>query len=164
MTEKKLKVPDIVRLTELPDSTIRSILTRKSKTVALEVAFKLSKGLNVSLERLNGEESNQIITSTNNTLTKRFKNDEISLRKEQIFEIIDTLDEKQIQAISSFLKYLQEEKEVTYLNNTKKEPKEKLISMPAVAYDGDGVAFCQHTKEQLEEGRKIADKIKYKTE
>lgn len=31
------------------------MISRKNKTVALEVAFKLLHGLNVSLERLNGE-------------------------------------------------------------------------------------------------------------
>lgn len=36
---------------------------RKSKTVALEVAFKISKGLNISLEELNGEVLNQSNTS-----------------------------------------------------------------------------------------------------
>lgn len=55
MEEKSLKVSDVARLSGLADSTIRSILTRKSKSVALEVAFKLSKGLNVSIEQLNGE-------------------------------------------------------------------------------------------------------------
>lgn len=59
MNEKSLSIPDVARLTGLADSTIRSILTRKTKTVALEVAFKMSKGLNVSLERLNGEEPEQ---------------------------------------------------------------------------------------------------------
>lgn len=56
MDEQSLSIPDVARLTGLADSTIRSIINRKTKTVALEVAFKISKGLNVSLERLNGEE------------------------------------------------------------------------------------------------------------
>lgn len=52
---KNLSIPDVARMSGLPDSTIRSIISRKNKTVALEVAFKLAKGLNVSLEELNGE-------------------------------------------------------------------------------------------------------------
>lgn len=55
MDEKKISVADVARLSGLTDSTVRSILTRKNKTVSLEVAFKLSKGLDVSLQRLNGE-------------------------------------------------------------------------------------------------------------
>lgn len=55
MDEKKLTVADVARLSGLTDSTVRSIITRKNKTVALEVAFKISKGLDVSLQHLNGE-------------------------------------------------------------------------------------------------------------
>lgn len=55
MEEKELKIPDVARLTGLADSTIRSIISRKTKNVTLEVAFKISKGLGVSLEKLNGE-------------------------------------------------------------------------------------------------------------
>lgn len=54
MNEKGLSIPDVARTCGLSDSTIRSILTRKAKRVDLYVAFKLHKGLNVSLERLNG--------------------------------------------------------------------------------------------------------------
>ena len=55
MDEKGLSIPDTARACGLPDSTIRSILTRKNKTVSLEVAFKISNGLGVTLERLSGE-------------------------------------------------------------------------------------------------------------
>lgn len=54
MDEKGINIPTVARLCNLSDGTVRSILVRKQKNVALEVAFKLSKGLNVSLERLNG--------------------------------------------------------------------------------------------------------------
>lgn len=72
MDEKSLSIPDVARLSGLTDSTIRSIINRKNKTVALEVAFKLSKGLNVSLERLNGEDNN-IPKATNNTIGNRIE-------------------------------------------------------------------------------------------
>lgn len=65
MQKKNLKIPDVARLSDLPDSTIRSIISRKNKTVALEVAFKLSKGLNVPLEELNGECPNSSAISLN---------------------------------------------------------------------------------------------------
>lgn len=55
MDEKGMRVADVARACNLPDSTVRSILARKNESVALEVAFKLSKGLDVSLERLNNE-------------------------------------------------------------------------------------------------------------
>lgn len=53
-TEKKLSIADIARICNLPDSTVRGIIRRKQETIALEVAFKISNGLGVSLEKLNG--------------------------------------------------------------------------------------------------------------
>ena len=55
MEEKGLNVAAVARLCNLPDGTVRSIIARKQKNVALEVAFKLADGLHVSLERLNGD-------------------------------------------------------------------------------------------------------------
>lgn len=55
MDEKGLSIPDVARACALSDSTIRSIIERKTKNVSLEVAFKMQHGLNVSLERLNGD-------------------------------------------------------------------------------------------------------------
>lgn len=54
MDEKSIGVADVARLCGLTDSTVRSIIDREQKKVALNVAFKLSDGLGVSLERLNG--------------------------------------------------------------------------------------------------------------
>lgn len=59
MKEKHLNIAEVARLCGLPDSTVRGIITRKQKNTALEVAFKLSEGLNVSLERLNGMSENK---------------------------------------------------------------------------------------------------------
>lgn len=55
MDEKGFKIPDVARACGLSDATVRSMITRKAKSVTLEVAFKLSAGLGVSLERLNGD-------------------------------------------------------------------------------------------------------------
>lgn len=55
MDEKKLSIPDVARMCGLTDSTVRSIMDRKQKKVALNVAFKMADGLGVSLERLNGD-------------------------------------------------------------------------------------------------------------
>ena len=54
MQEKGLSIPDVARLCGLTDSTVRSIIDRHQKKIALSVAFKLSEGLGVSLQRLNG--------------------------------------------------------------------------------------------------------------
>lgn len=74
MQQKSISIPDVARICNLPDSTIRSIISRKSKTVALEVAFKISKGLNVSLEELNGEilkqDDNSISTNEQEVIKK----------------------------------------------------------------------------------------------
>ena len=60
MENKNLSIPEVARKCNLADSTIRSIITRKTKKISLDVAFKLSKGLNVTLEELNGDESSTI--------------------------------------------------------------------------------------------------------
>lgn len=52
MDERGLTIAETARLCNLPDSTVRGIITRKQKSIALEVAFKLSKGLGISLEYL----------------------------------------------------------------------------------------------------------------
>lgn len=55
MSENNLSIPDISRATGLSDSTLRSMISRKTKNISLDVAFKLSEGLGISLEKLNGE-------------------------------------------------------------------------------------------------------------
>ena len=54
MNEKGMSIPAVARACGLSDGTVRSIIKRQQDGVALEVAFKLSDGLGVSLERLNG--------------------------------------------------------------------------------------------------------------
>ncbi len=72
MNERNLKVSDISKMTDIPDSTLRSIINRKNKTVALDVAFKISKGLNIPIEKLNDENicSNKNINQLDNKLNK----------------------------------------------------------------------------------------------
>lgn len=60
MEKKSLRIADVARISGLSDSTVRSILTRRSKTVALDVAFKLAKGLGVTPEYLNGTDTEPI--------------------------------------------------------------------------------------------------------
>lgn len=63
MLEKNMGIPDVARACGLSDSTVRSIIDRKAKNVTLEVAFKIQRGLNVSLERLNGEGNEPTLNS-----------------------------------------------------------------------------------------------------
>lgn len=63
MDNKKITVAETAKMCNLPDSTVRAIITRKQKSVALEVAFKLSQGLDVPLEVLNGESSDTNLPS-----------------------------------------------------------------------------------------------------
>lgn len=80
MQQKSISIPDVARMCNLPDSTIRSIISRKSKTVTLEVVFKISKGLNISLEELNGEVLNQ-------------SNDSHSTNEQEVIKKYRALDE-----------------------------------------------------------------------
>lgn len=64
MDERELSIAETARICNLPDSTVRGIITRKQKSIALEVAFKLSNGLGVSLEYLNGDNKKAPCQST----------------------------------------------------------------------------------------------------
>lgn len=57
MDQRKLSVANVAKMSGLPDSTVRGIITRKQKKVSLDVAFKLSDGLGISLEELHGMQS-----------------------------------------------------------------------------------------------------------
>ena len=65
MDEKEMTIPDVARACDLTDSTVRSIIDRKQKKIALNVAFKLHEGLGVSLERLNGLPENSSVPQNN---------------------------------------------------------------------------------------------------
>lgn len=94
MEEKSLRISDVARMCGLTDSTVRSIITRKNKTVALEVAFKLAKGLGVSLERLNGDWK----------LPASMSQD-----KKRLIAAIEPLSEAQVHAVMAFIQYLHQE-------------------------------------------------------
>ncbi len=72
MQERNLTVADIARLSGVADSTIRGIVVRKQNKVSLDIAFKLSEGLGVSLEYLNGITENEKKSSPENGKDKRF--------------------------------------------------------------------------------------------
>ncbi|WP_050698637.1 helix-turn-helix domain-containing protein [Anaeromassilibacillus senegalensis] len=79
MNEKNLSIAETARICNLPDSTVRGIITRFQKSVALEVAFKLSKGLGVSLERLNGGEELKKSPDPEEPETEDFDEEEFQL-------------------------------------------------------------------------------------
>lgn len=62
LEEKGLSIAEAARVCGVPDSTLRSIINRKNQTVALDVAMRISLGLGVSLERLNGIEGGKEVT------------------------------------------------------------------------------------------------------
>ena len=64
LEEKGLSIAEAARICGVPDSTLRSIINRKNQTVALDVAMRISLGLGVSLERLNGVEGGEKITQS----------------------------------------------------------------------------------------------------
>ena len=93
MEEKGLNVATVARICGLVDGTVRSIIARKQKNVALAVAFKLSDGLGVSLERLNGmpePKKKDVPSGQDETLLKLFHqlNEE---GKERLLETADDL-------------------------------------------------------------------------
>jgi len=102
MKEKSLSVPDVARATGLSDSTVRSIILRKTKNISLEVAFKMSKGLNVSLERLNG------IEPVESKVSKCINVDEVALLEQ--YSKLDSVDKSKVNSyirdLSSNIKYI----------------------------------------------------------
>jgi len=82
LEKKNLSIPEMSRVTGIPDSTIRSIINRKSKTVSLEIAFKISHALNVSLEELSGENIDVVYNDVDSNTTENknaFNEDEQKL-------------------------------------------------------------------------------------
>lgn len=132
MENKNLSIPEVARKCNLADSTIRSIITRKTKKVSLDVAFKLSKGLNVTLEELNGDELSTIpdYTSEEQQHIDQFRKLNIVGRKKVSAYTNDLIDSG---------KY--EKSEQNSINNIKKETWEefgKEYLMPIASHDREG--------------------------
>lgn len=75
MEDRDLSIANIAKICDLPDSTVRGIIKREQNTVALDVAFKLADGLNVSLEYLNGlpfEIHKNITATSENVYTEKY--------------------------------------------------------------------------------------------
>ncbi len=115
MKERELTIPEISRMTGLPDSTIRSIISRKTKNISLEVASKLSRGLNISLEELNGETPNNKVNLGEEALLSTFNKLNTTGKDEAI---------KRVAELTEINKY------------TSKEDKDYLI--PCAAHNKEG--------------------------
>lgn len=97
--EKNLSVADIAKICNIPDSTVRGIFRRKQTSIALEVAFKISDGLGVSLEKLNGmpEKSTHVI-DIKKTHYQKDEADELAER----FRALDEHGRGAVRAILNF--------------------------------------------------------------
>lgn len=137
MREKELTIPEVARLSGLSDSTVRSIISRKSKTAALEVAAKISRGLDVSLERLNGE----------NEVTENRK--EAPKYAPDTIEVAEAYQKKELTIKNVVrkvldLRELNEAPRVAYI-------KMKVYNEPAAAGIGDYLSDYSDTSFELEE-------------
>lgn len=81
MKSKDLTIPEVARLCNLSDSTVRSIFTRKQKTVALNIAFKIADGLCIPLEVLNGKEITEAIVENTKKLDEDTRSGKIIWKK-----------------------------------------------------------------------------------
>ena len=125
MSEKNMSIPDVSRATGISDSTLRSIINRKTKSASLEVAFKISKGLNVSLERLNGDA--KIESKKLNFFLESFEIDHIKNYRdldEYGRNTIDLLLERELDRYNQF-KQQQADQQKAELQYTKEESEEQ---------------------------------------
>lgn len=125
MSEKNMSIPDVSRATGISDSTLRSIINRKTKSASLEVAFKISKGLNVSLERLNGDA--KIESKKLNFFLESFEIDHIKNYRDLDDygrNTIDLLLERELDRYNQF-KQQQADQQKTELQYTKEESEEQ---------------------------------------
>ncbi|KEZ85577.1 hypothetical protein IO99_13875 [Clostridium sulfidigenes] len=145
MLDKNLSIPDISRATGLSDSTIRSIISRKTKNVSLEVAFKLSEGLNVTLEELNGDAP---CTKMNNLA----KEEEILLSNfNKLNDLGKNEANKRVAELTEIAKY-------SYTHETKHND-ESYIPTTFAAHDDSDPEIAKH---DADVARKFLSKIKKK--
>lgn len=125
MSEKNMSIPDVSRATGISDSTLRSIINRKTKSASLEVAFKIFKGLNVSLERLNGDA--KIESKKLNFFLESFEIDHIKNYRDLDDygrNTIDLLLERELDRYNQF-KQQQADQQKAELQYTKEESEEQ---------------------------------------
>ena len=160
MEEKSFSIPDVARATGLSDSTIRSIISRKTKNVSLDVAFKMYKGLGVSLERLNGEEIKN--TSKDNNLSQ----EETTLLENynKLNELGKSEANKRVAELTEINKYVKnttDEISATKDNviefNNKKDDEE--VFVPYTSLDQFEYCNASHDDDLTDEEKVLFDKI-----
>jgi transcriptional regulator with XRE-family HTH domain len=117
LNEKGLTIPEAARICGLSDSTIRTILVRKNKSVSLDVAFKLATGLGVSIDKLNYG-SNETNTSSgalnlvedksDNKKTVPENEDKLSPLDSQLVDLLRFLTDDQKKLLLAQIKILKE--------------------------------------------------------
>ena len=85
LEEKGMTVTEAARVCEIPYSTLNSIIRRKSETTTLEIALKISEGLDIPLHQLFSEEETTLIEAQ---LLEKFR----LLNKEDQKYILQTID------------------------------------------------------------------------
>lgn len=164
MEEKSFSIPDVARATGLSDSTIRSIISRKTKKVSLDVAFKMYKGLGVSLERLNGEEIKN--SSKDNNLSKEEKtllenyNKLNSKGKEKLIDYSDDLvtnNKYMCETADEISATLDNVTEVDFNSNNKKDNEE--VFVPYTSLDQFEYCNASHDDDLTDEEKALFDKI-----
>ncbi|MEG2378548.1 MAG: hypothetical protein RSC43_09390 [Clostridia bacterium] len=129
MLEKSLTIPDVARACGLSDSTVRGIITRKQKSVALEVAFRLSSGLHVTMERLNGDDENKLHDENADVFSKT---------EVEIIKKYRSLDERGKAAIVDHM-----ERELQFLSDNRME----IITKDIVQTANDAASAVQTLKQ-----------------
>lgn len=135
MKERDLSIPDVAKMCNLTDSTIRSIIDRKQKKVALNIAFKLSDGLGVSLHQLNGEPEKKKIESVSHTGAEQKIISKYRALDEHGKDIVDTVLEKEYARVQSIARNEQDySREIITLaaNADKAEPGYLNDKIPAI--------------------------------
>lgn len=128
MDKRQLKVADVAKMCDLPDSTVRGIIKREQDTVALDVAFKLSDGLGISLNELNG------MPVKKNILRVDFGHGEISAKKapsqrdeaDEIADVFRKLDEHGKGAVRAILNFEHASAVAEHRQAGTKKPKTKV--------------------------------------
>lgn len=131
MSEKDMSIPDVSRATGISDSTLRSIINRKTKSASLEVAFKISKGLNVSLERLNGDA--KVESKKLNFFLESFEIDHIKKYRdldEYGRKTIDLILERELDRYKQFKQQQTDQKKKAELQALKEEYTNTVINQP----------------------------------
>ena len=142
MEERSLKVADIARQCDIPDSTVRGIIKRKQDTIALDVAWKLSDGLGISLERLNGMQENR---RDRNKKAPLYSSEAMKIARD--YDALDHWGKMAVRGLADTeLARMEDEKQ--FMDNTMLEQEPKIINLfdnpsaagPALDVTGQG---CQ---------------------